>query len=181
MFKKKKLWVIIGAILVLWVLGNLLNPQSSTENKQTPSKQEVVMNVSKLDTENIKSIAMDIADSDDVEVNVDGNNVDIKIFRSAVLNASSLVKQSARNSVDIFRELYKNPQLNEVWIYDEMLVQDEKGNENRDVVITTNTNRETVEGVDWDNMRSRVINDPTELSSITVGYMLSRVVVNELS
>ncbi len=78
------------------------------------------------------------------------------------------------------RAVFVCQNVNEVWIYQEAKVQDSKGNESKDVVITANTNKEMVSDVNWDNMRVRVMEDSTQLSNITVGYVYSPAIANEL-
>lgn len=177
----------IGLIVILGLaaFGNWVGDEetANTTVEQTAAKEEPPKKEPKLEKfdfsnaeiteENVKkAIEPILGSADEIIVKVDDEGIYITEYQKQILSERSIVKQSTRNAVQIGKELYSNPKTNEVWYSLESILMDKKGAEERGQLIGVSFNRESIDGVNWDNMISMVSNDPMKVQNIAQSYLL---------
>ncbi len=191
-FYLNKWFIIIIVLLAFAIIGKLSGKGSkkdTTAAKETkPAIEETQKNeptdidftTAELTEENIKPLVEKIFNAEVKNITIEDNNVDITYYKSSILSAKSEVKENAKKTVKFLEQIYKNPDINEVWLYEQADVMDEKGAESADTIITFNTNKETVADANWDNVYSLVSSDYEKLNGIAVGYTFSPAIGSEL-
>ena len=176
----KRGWFIgLAVILGLAAFGNGDEETANTaveqteEKEESPKKEKFDFSNAEITEENVKkAIEPILGSADEITVEVDDEAIYITEYQEQILSERLIVKQTTRNAVEIGEELYSNPETNEVWYSLESTLMDKKGAEERGKLIGASLNRESIDGVNWDNMISMVSNDPIKVQNITQSYSL---------
>lgn len=176
----KRGWFIgLVVILGLAAFGNGDEETANTaveqteEKEESPKEEKFDFSNAEITEENVKKAIEHISgNADEITVKVDDEDIYITEYQEQILSERLVVKQTTRNVVEIGKELYSNPKTNEVWYSLESTLMDKKGAEERGKLIGASFNRESIDGVNWDNMISMVSNDPIKVQNITQSYSL---------
>lgn len=176
----KRGWFIgLVVILGLAAFGNGDEETANTaveqteEKEESPKKEKFDFSNAEITEENVKkAIEPILGSADEITVEVDDEAIYITEYQEQILSERLIVKQTTRNAVEIGEELYSNPKTNEVWYSLESTLMDKKGAEERGKLIGVSFNRESIDGVNWDNMISMVSNDPMKVQNIAQSYLL---------
>lgn len=187
---KKKI-LILGIImsLLLTACGNDKKKEDTSketkpaieETKETKQdKEDIDFTTAELTEDNIKKVAEKIFNGEVTNITIENNDIDITYYKSSLISAKSEVKENAKKTIKFLEQIYKNPNVNEVWISETADIINEKGAETQGQIIGFNTNKEKVEGADWENMYSLVSSDYEKITGIAVGYTFSPAIASEL-
>ena len=192
-FYLKKGFIILVALVALFLIGKFSQgknkdtknatkePTSKIEETKNKETSDVDFSTTELTKENVKPLVEKLFNAEVKEIVFENNDLTVTFYKSSILSAKSEVKENAKKTVKFLEQIYKNPNLNEVWIYEQADVMDEKGKESIDTIITFNTNKETIKDADFENVYSLVSSDYEKLKGIAVGYTFSPAIGNELN
>lgn len=106
--------------------------------------------------------------------------VNIQYYYENNLNAKTTVNVNARRTLDFLEAIFKNPEVKKVSLYEQGILIDPKGNEVIQNIIGFDTDRETIQDVNWENMRMMVAKDYNNMNNISTNYDIRPVLKKDL-
>lgn len=157
--------------------------------KQEPvnKKEEPVFDFSKaeLTKENIQKALESIINEDalkDITIsNEKGRNIiDVTYKVETSFSETTLVKGFANTSVKAMEVLFKNPKIDNIWIWCKTNMMDEKGNDSLESVVNVCLTKENAKDINWSKFKDMVLVDYNKLFNVADKYFIYPGIANKL-
>lgn len=178
---KRKWFIVLMVLIVLYLIGSMGGDNKKEENKtdqqaaqteetkveEKQEKEELNFAEMEVTNENAQKIADQIITSGESKATVeDGQDITVVFRNSGYWDEDHMVRTASTTAVDLGELYFKNEKTNSLFVLSEIEMIDEKGAESLETPIQIKLTRESIEGVNWENMKTMVAVDYNKIEGI---------------